>query len=44
MANDNMDYKEHNKTYDKVFITGLMKVGTIVFIALMAMVVYFTNN
>jgi hypothetical protein len=42
MANQNMDYKAHNGTYDKVFITGLVKYGTIGFVLMMGVVLYFT--
>lgn len=43
MANDNMDYQQHNSTYDKVFITGMIKWGTPLFMGMMAMVIFFTT-
>jgi hypothetical protein len=42
MANPNMDYKAHNSTYDKVFISGLVKAGTIGFVLMMGVVLFFT--
>jgi hypothetical protein len=43
MADKSMDTTQHEQTYEKVFITGMVKWGTPLFMLMMAMVVYFTT-